>query len=137
MKRIICLSFFVVILISCTTQKETTKEDNTQLRFDGIYYREFFSHTEYYRFFNTGKVITVLVVGKFDKAILRWFNEDWNDSTGFYSLDNNKVTFSINLEKGSIDYNGIITSFGLILNSHSNITGHGEENKIILFKKFD
>ena len=116
------------------------------LKFDGIYFYCTDSVDVSYdamRFFDDGNVVYVgLHLGKayknmsdLAKTIEPWFNREYVNS-GKYSIQENKITFTINFERGMvIDYEGIVFDKKLLLKWQENINANYKimEDEYFLF----
>jgi hypothetical protein len=132
-------------MVGCVTQQNDPKkifdekiiEQNVpQLRFDGVYYKEDVGSTGYFIFFENGTVINVTVIGRFNNTIFRWFNENYNEQIGNYSLSDDQLYFIINYPGDIIiGYNGVITNSGLLVNSRSS-NGFERNDIEINFRRF-
>jgi len=108
------------------------------LQFDGVYYCEEEEYTKYFRFYENGTVIGLTSIGKYNEKILKnWSYENYDDIIGNYFLKNNSIYFSTYSGNNIIEYVGIINAESMILNSHSNINGKDENNKMYIFKKLE
>jgi hypothetical protein len=130
--------FIIIInlfLIGCLTQQNTVEQNNPSLRFDGVYFIEYVANTDYYRFFENGTVINASVIGRFNNSIFNWFNENWEDSKGGYSLNDDKIIFTIDYSNEIIiEYNAIIKNNGLLMNIRSS-NGTEATNIELKFRK--
>jgi hypothetical protein len=113
------------------------------LQFNGVYYCEEADYTNYFRFFQNGKVIGLTSIGKYNEKILKyWTYEEYDDLRGEYVIENNSIEFSIDVvsmngENGLVEYIGIINNDTMILNSYSKLNGNIETNKTYLFKEIE
>jgi len=137
-KSILSILFFCIFVSSVSSQSSNTNntEQNTRseifIKYDGVYFIPYaggFSN-EYIRFFEDGKVITVNSTGS-PVQVKNWFNyEDENVSRGEFSIDGNLISFTTAIDEISVEYIGIISSNGLLLDSRSS---NGNESKGLLF----
>jgi energy-coupling factor transporter transmembrane protein EcfT len=112
------------------------ENNGKQLKFNGVYYYEEAGSTNYFRFYDNGTVIGLTGIGKYNEEILgNWSYETYDDIIGNYTIENNSIKFSTYSGKNVIEYSGIIKNENIIINSHSNINGKDENNKIYTFKE--
>jgi len=95
----------VVVISGCATVTE-----DMYPRYDGMYYKEYGSFTMYFRFFEGDKVINANTDGKYDYSITEWFDQNYLENLGTYSISGNKITFFVEAEKGKgrVDWSGTI-----------------------------
>jgi len=151
MKISILSRYFIIVLMSisffgCVSNPSLNNNQSNIVRYDGVYFmsynREIFQATTaggfsnvYLRFFEDGKVIDVNSTGNPDQ-IKSWFNYDnKNVGKGSYTINENRIIFTtvfeeIGFETISVEYNGYISSNGLILDS---LSSNGNESKDLIF----
>jgi hypothetical protein len=106
--------------------------ETIHLRRNALYYWEGDNFTMYLRFYDDGRVINANLPGAYKPDIVRWFNESYGDNGGTYTLREDDVSFSTTAAEGSVDYEGLLTKQGMVLNLQSNINKNRE--KKLLFK---
>jgi hypothetical protein len=132
----VIISLFFIFFGCTTTENSNTSKEDEKLRFDGIYFYETNGYTNYLRFYQGDNVISLTSIGKYNKTILtNWSIENYSDAIGKYQINNKNIIFTIIFSEGTINYNGIITSNSLRLNSHSTINNHKENDIVYNFKK--
>ena len=105
------------------------------LKFNGIYFYDVDRNglgLNAFRFFEDGKVIKVGLnlkkkyknLSNLATYIQTWFNREYVNN-GEYSIQGNKITFTINFEHGMVtDYEGNIVDKKLLLKWHENINAN-------------
>jgi|GEM_PF-2178985 len=106
------------------------------LRFDGIYIKikdssNLVATNEYLRFYEDSKTIICTTTSGSPQEIKKWFNlENKNNAKGNYNLKNDKISFTIKIKAGEIQYTGKILEDGILdLKVESFITGHKSHDK--------
>ncbi|GMO38369.1 MAG: hypothetical protein Ta2B_18040 [Termitinemataceae bacterium] len=141
--------FAIFMIMACVTtpspangpDKPLSSVDNKStktIKYDGVYFMPYGGiAASYFRFYSGGVVINATSTGTPEK-IKSWFDRgSENVGIGSYTIDGNKITFSINAEEGRVDYYGNITQNGfLVLNSHSNINENETKDLQYVFYKW-
>jgi len=102
------------------------------LRYDGVYqtpkFKDGVFYFKYLRFYPDGLVTGVSTPGK-PEQIQKWFlPENANISTGKYSVDGNRISFSLKSSAGVVDFSGELAVDQIRLYSRSKINqNEGEE----------
>jgi hypothetical protein len=124
-----------ILLIGCISKNNI--DAAKYMKFNGVYYCEEADYTNYFRFYNNGAVIALTNIEKYNEKILEnWSREYYDDITGNYAIENNSIKFSTHSGNDTIEYAGIINDNSIVLNSHSNINGKDENNKMYMFREF-
>jgi hypothetical protein len=152
MKKILFYCFYVyAVLTSCTSismintnELEQTSQNNgneiATIKYDGVYIMPYSGDDaiSYFCFYENGNVINMTSTGR-PEQIKSWFNYD-NENVGIgkgtYIINGNRISITIEREKGNIDYNGIITLNGLLLDVYSYITGNESRDLTYVFKNW-
>jgi hypothetical protein len=123
---------FGMILLGCTSLHSASS--TSYIKYNGVY---FIPHAGgfsaiYLRFYENGNVINVNSTGN-PSEIKSWFNyEDEDISKGSYKIEGNKISFTIISKTASVEYRGVITENGLILDSRSS-NGYESKNQLFVF----
>jgi hypothetical protein len=120
--------------ISSGSGIDTGSSSNTggiSVRYDGVYFVPYGGMASMYlRFYADGIVIDVTAMAK-PNEIKSWFNKNSeNVGNGLYTIENDKINFTVNTDKVIVEYTGEIIKDGLILDSRSN---NGNERKNIRY----
>ena len=131
MKKTVVLGLLAILLvfglIGCDNEL-TNDDNNTSIRYDGVYYRKMSGYTRYIRFYDDKTVITSSSTGTIAQ-IKEWFNKDREDvAKGIFTIIGNNISFSSTDEFGTVDYDGQILTGRLLLNSYSHINGNVTNN---------
>jgi hypothetical protein len=127
-------AIFGMILFGCTSLLSSSP--TSYIKYNGVYFIPYAGGFSviYLRFYENGNVINVNSRGN-PNQIKSWFNyetENENISKGTYTIEGNKISFTIISETVSVEYRGIITESGLILDSYSS-NGNESKNRIFVF----
>jgi hypothetical protein len=125
---------FGMILFGCTSLPSSSS--TSYIKYNGVYFIPYaggFSAI-YLRFYENNNVIDVNSTGS-PNQIKSWFNyENENVGKGSYIIEGNKISFTTISETVSVEYRGIITEGGLVLDSYSS---NGNESKNQRFAFFE
>lgn len=91
------------------------------LRYDGLYECAYEGYSNYLRFFPDSVVVSVSSTGKAEQVV-NWFNHDYTDR-GKYVVVGSHISFSCTSDQGTVDYDGVLTTKGMDMNTHSHING--------------
>jgi len=137
MNRIMMLIFGVVALFLSAGNAWCASHP----QYDGVYMssREYktgnISYREYIRFYPDGDVIRVSSTGS-PEDLRKWFSrEQPYVSRGKISIEGNRISFSVLVDKGSIDYSGQFEGDTINLSSYSHATKY-RDSDIYLFVKW-
>ena len=118
MKTSLYRKFFLAAFCAIAISGCATVSEDIYPRYDGMYFREVGTFTMYLMFFEGGRVINANTDGKLDYTITEWFNRNYTENQGLYSVDGKKINFFVEAEAGRVEFSGTI-----------NRGKNGEENK--------
>ena len=103
MCRLFLAACCILAISGCATQVDVYP------RYDGLYYKQFEGFTMYFLFFNEYRVINANTDGRRDISIMNWFNRNFTENQGTYSIDGKRINFYVESEQGRVEFNGTVT----------------------------
>lgn len=108
------------IIEDSTHDRNSQRQNEIALRFDGIYQSEKSKgHWHYLRFYGDGTVMVTISPEDYVN-VLKWFSKEMynqqSSELGKYQIDENRIQFSTNPQEGPTFYNGIVERNCLTLN---------------------
>jgi len=101
--RVLLGVFYIAAISGCATI-----DRDIYPRFDGLYYKQYNVFTMYFRFFDDGRVINANTDGRYDYSITEWFNVNFTENQGTYTVDKDRLTFFVESEEGKVEFEGKI-----------------------------
>jgi len=97
--------------------------------YNGLYYNEMKTFTMYFRFFEGGRVINANTDGLYDYSITEWFNQNFSENQGTYSIGKGKIYFSLKSPEGIVEYSGVLNRKHIkIYDDEGNIKSERDED---------
>lgn len=138
------LTLFIFLLVGneavlfAQTDKNK-KDEKPEIKFDGLYRTDKItlkndSNNQYYKYLRFCEDNTVLGMSATHSAkqVARWLNCEKAETTKFslgkYNIENDKIYFTLKSESGKVDYEGIVETNLIILNTFSHINNNKEKD---------